>query len=238
MCAGKIAGLLVAGLIAGCSPAGGVPVRLGDICLIVPQTYLSADGLVPQFDKLAVDLSTPELAVVVPYNELAPVIGRPGGEVAVGTRPGTELRVIISVLSARDLKYIHSGIHDADLWRGTGQYSEGELGRRIEWDPQSRLYKIYYAEIPRGWTFTDLDPRTVKDQLPSSDHVVGACRETGVDPSQDYSCIHSAVLSGVAIQYWASSPEVANYRAIDGYLFSKVSSWREAGAAPQSPCVH
>lgn len=229
--------IIATSLLHGCSQNGTKKVALGEYCYDVPREKILNSTFKGMLDELPLDRSVAELSISFSASQIADHILQYNSNYA-GSRAfvGADLEVIVAALSPENIEYIESRDHYEDLWRGEGSYSAERLGRTIEWDEEVNLFRISYAQISRGWTFTNVDPREVVASLPSHQSVIGACRERNAQGEPSYSCLHKEIRGDVLIEYWVPRENFPLYREIDDFIFAKLESWK-IGLLAETVCL-
>jgi len=147
------------------------------------------------------------------------------------------ISAVVASLTHKNVEYIKSGVHDKDMWLGTGDYAEKESGRKIEYDPQVGLYRIYRRDFPSSWTFVDIDPNKVHNFPPGSKHEIAGCRRTKRMEKTGYSCLRTMLRGNISVQYWVGEVNFPLYHKIDDFIYGKLEEWRVAalkgGKCPQ-----
>lgn len=203
-------------------------VAMGDYCYEVPNKFFASS---PFLENLlgggGFDESVAELYLRFPAQYVSEKV--PGySEWVDGREGGTrdDVTVIFSALSPENVEYIESGVHDRDLWRAEGQYSDEIFGQKVIWDEDVQLFRVSYARIPGNWTFVELDPRTVEQEMPSSNHVIAGCHSLVGGTDDSYSCLHNTLRGNLSVEHHLSDENFPLYREIDDFIYDEIESWK------------
>lgn len=204
--------------------------KMRENCYAVPNKFLFSspflENLLQNLQDLQFDESGAEMYLRFPARYVAEKV--PGYTIWVHEEGGIkdDVTPIFGELSPENVRYIESGIHDQHLWTATGDYSDDGLGQEIIWDDGVQLFRVYFAKISRGWTFVDLDPRMIDEDLPSGNHVIAGCRNPSGINDGSYSCLHSTLRGNFSIEYYLNDNNFPLYREIDDFIFEEIESWK------------
>ena len=224
-------GLPFLAALSSCGTTRTVEIDVGNAVYEIPRENIFADSLADSFGPSRLDggrslhlaFSSAEAAASIPGFQ-------PMVRGAVGSFQA-DLTVIVSVPSEETRRGIISGTLNGGLWRGTGDYSgpSGDI-RRIQRDEGGLGFRVYRSGIDDMWTLVDRDPRTSPDQpLPPFDALIAGCRNM-TDDGRAYTCRRVVYAEPILIEYEVSAENIRDFRNIDGFIRSKLSSWRRPGS--------
>ena len=219
-----------------CSLERAKVIVLSGYCYAVPSEFIINSGFSADFSGLRVDRSVSQIHLEFSSGYVSQNV--PGFLAWVDgstSRIQDDLTVVVSALSSEDIEYIESGFHFAELWKATGSYSEERLGRRVGWDDELSLYRVYREEISDGWAFVDINPEEIQGGIPNSNHVIALCNDTVRLGRESYTCLHGVVRNGIKIEYSLPSENFYLYNEVDEFIFNTLHGWK-IGRAQASQC--
>lgn len=220
--------LAVMGVIAfALNPFGSVRINVPGHSYKIPKKYLDESPLFLYFDNMggmddssqSVSLFFPDAEVIAAIPQFQPRI--PGYATYVDER----LSIIVHGMDEKNMEYINSRVHDKDLWLGVGSYSDDQLGRKIQYDEEVGLYRIYFRDIKKSWAFSTINPEVSSEPLAPINAIVGRCRDKVRMGKRHYNCIYGHVRGNLNITYWISEANFKLYPEIDAFIFKKLSEW-------------
>jgi hypothetical protein len=199
------------------------------VSMCIPQSYLtpfdppraSRPPRDPRDDLLA--------AIIIPQSEASGAIP----DYRAGPDAWPEFRVFIEIDQPQGLQELKLTLTYEKLWNGTGT----ESGRRVEFDPASKLYKVTSPGSRLGtsldgspWWFFKIRPDASTKMPPNRyDFLVAHCsisRHLGSGSRTFNSCSRQFIAGPLSIRYLFDESNVPVIAAMDALLVKKTQEWK------------
>lgn len=89
----------------------------------------------------------------------------------------------------------------------------------VDRQPGTALYRIYKDSARSSWVLANFDPTTASSALQGM-RIVAQCHVLSSSARDAFSCVHTAQLGSVQIEYWFGPTDVGNLDRIDPFIFS------------------